>query len=148
MKARGPIVTKEVPFGSALYDEVTELRRVLLRAPLGLDFTPEELAREKDDIHVAAVEDGRVVGTLLLRSIDARTFRLMRMAVAHDMQGRGVGRALVEWAEGLLRDRGAELLMMHARATAIGFYEKRGYRAVGSSFLEQGIPHVRMEKRL
>lgn len=148
MKAGSPIVIEEVPYGSALYDEVTELRRVLLRAPLGLDFTAEELAREKDDVHIAAVEDRRVVGTLLLRRVDTRTSRLMRMAVTHDMQGRGVGRALIARAEDLLRERRTELLMMHARVTAIGFYERCGYRAVGESFLEQGIPHIRMEKRL
>ncbi len=38
--------------------------------------------------------------------------------------------------------------MMHARATAIGFYEKCGYDRLGETFLEQGIPHVRMQKRL
>src|SRR5690606_36025981 len=38
---------REVPYGSPLYYAVTELRRELLRRPLGLDFTPEELAREK-----------------------------------------------------------------------------------------------------
>lgn len=142
------VVIEEVAFGSARYREVTALRRELLRKPLGLDFAPDELAREKDDRHLAAVSAGRVVGTLLLRGIDARTARIMRMAVACDMQQKGVGRLLVEHAEALMRGAGAELIMMHARATAVGFYRRCGYTVVGEPFPEQGIEHVRMEKRL
>lgn len=142
------VVTELVPYGSERYEEVTELRRALLRRPLGLDFTPEELQREKDDLHVAATLEGRVVGTVLLRRVDAGTWRLMRMAVADDAQGRGVGRRLVDEAERLLRARGVDVVMMHARGTAVGFYEKCGYRTVGGPFPEQGIPHIRMEKHL
>lgn len=142
-----PII-KEAPYGSALYDEVVELRRELLRRPLGLDFTPEELAQEKHDTHLAALDADRVVGTLLLRKVDERTARIMRMAVVPEAQGRAIGRALVEWAEGIARERGFETIMMHARSSAIGFYEKCGYHTVGDEFLEQGIPHIRMEKAL
>ena len=39
-------------------------------------------------------------------------------------------------------------LRLHARGTAVGFYLKCGYRTVGAEFLEQGIPHIRMEKEL
>ncbi|HEX7080538.1 MAG TPA: GNAT family N-acetyltransferase [Gammaproteobacteria bacterium] len=141
-----PVVIQEAPFGSPLYEEVTELRRALLRRPLGLDFTREDLEREREDTHLAAVEGGRVVGTLLLRRVNERTARIMRMAVAEDKQGRSIGRALVERAEALARDAGFETVMMHARATAVGFYVKCGYASVGEEFLEQGIPHVRMEK--
>ena len=63
---------------------MTELRRELLRRPLGIDFTADELALERADTHLAAVEDGRLVGTLLLRSVDERTARILRMAVAAD----------------------------------------------------------------
>ena len=139
---------QEAPFGSPLYDAVTELRRELLRRPLGLDFTPEELERERHDTHLAAQDGGRLVGTLLLRTLDAHTARIMRMAVVPERQGRAIGRALVRHAEALARERGYGLLMMHARSTAVGFYEKCGYQTVGDEFIEQGIAHIRMEKRL
>jgi|SRR5690606_8443266 len=142
-----PII-QEVAFGSPLYAEVTELRRALLRRPLGLDFTADELAREKDDTHLAALDGDRVVGTLLLREVDPGTARIMRMAVLPESRGRAIGRALVAHAEALARERGFRRLMMHARSSAIGFYEKCGYTTVGDEFLEQGIPHIRMEKRL
>lgn len=142
-----PII-KEAPYGSPLYDEVVELRRALLRRPLGLDFTPEELAQEQHDTHLAALDDDRLIGTLLLRKVDERTARIMRMAVLPEAQGRAIGRALVERAEAIARKRGFDTVMMHARSSAIGFYEKCGYHTVGDEFLEQGIPHIRMEKAL
>ena len=37
---------------------------------------------------------------------------------------------------------------MHARETAVGFYEKLGYKVVGDKFTEVTIPHYVMEKKL
>jgi predicted GNAT family N-acyltransferase len=37
---------------------------------------------------------------------------------------------------------------MHARKTALGFYEKLGYRVAGDEFIEVTIPHYVMEKDL
>jgi predicted GNAT family N-acyltransferase len=37
---------------------------------------------------------------------------------------------------------------MHARKSAVGFYEKFGYRISGNEFIEVSIPHIVMEKKL
>ncbi|MEO8175011.1 MAG: GNAT family N-acetyltransferase [Sediminibacterium sp.] len=37
---------------------------------------------------------------------------------------------------------------MHARESAVGFYEKHGYKVVGDEFVEVTIPHFIMEKEL
>ena len=139
---------EEAAFGSALYEQLTELRRALLRRPLGLDFMPADLERERHDTHLAALENGRVIGTLLLRTVDAHTARIMRMAVTPEWQGRSVGTALVRHAEALAAQAGFETIMMHARTTAVGFYEKCGYTQLGEAFLEQGIPHMKMQKHV
>jgi predicted GNAT family N-acyltransferase len=38
--------------------------------------------------------------------------------------------------------------MMHARKTAVPFYERIGYQVAGEEFLEVGIPHYEMRKLL
>src|SRR5690606_11550587 len=81
---------EQAPFGSPLYDAVTALRYELLRRPLGLEFSPGELAREAHDTHLAALDGERIVGTLLLRTVDSHTARIMRMAVAPEHQGRAI----------------------------------------------------------
>jgi ribosomal protein S18 acetylase RimI-like enzyme len=76
------------------------------------------------------------------------TLRLRQMAVLNDLQGKGIGRALMNFAENLARDRGYKIMSMHARKNTIGFYEKMGYRVVGDEFQEITIPHFVMEKKL
>lgn len=74
--------------------------------------------------------------------------RLRQMAVNNNLQGKGVGRALMNFAENIARDQGFRRLTMHARKTAIGFYEHLGYQICSEEFEEVTIPHYVMEKRL
>jgi predicted GNAT family N-acyltransferase len=137
-----------IDHGTREYQQMVHLRNEMLRKPLGLTFTEEELEREKDDILMGAFEDDRLLGCCLLTPMDAGTVRLRQMAVPNSMQGKGVGRALMIFAENVARDLGYKKLSMHARKTAIGFYQKLGYSISGEEFLEVTIPHFVMEKAL
>ncbi|HTB25450.1 MAG TPA: GNAT family N-acetyltransferase [Puia sp.] len=139
---------KQIDYGTPEYDTMLRLRYDLLRKPLGLSFDPKELEKEKDDVLIGAFEDEKMLGCCLLTRIDSKTLRLRQMAVYNNLQGKGVGRALMIFAENIARDMGYEILMMHARVTAIGFYEKLGYVKKDGQFIEITIPHVIMEKRL
>jgi ribosomal protein S18 acetylase RimI-like enzyme len=70
------------------------------------------------------------------------------MAVIAGLQGKGIGKVLIQFAENIARDRGFKKIMMHARKSAIGFYEKMGYTIVGTEFEEVNLPHFLMEKNL
>ena len=70
------------------------------------------------------------------------------MAVQNNLQGKGIGAAMMNFAENLARDLGYTRIIMHARKSAIGFYEKLGYKVSGKEFQEISIPHIIMEKRL
>jgi N-acetylglutamate synthase-like GNAT family acetyltransferase len=139
---------KQIDYGSPDYEKMLRLRNDLLRKPLGLSFDPKELEKEKDDVLIGAFEDDRMLGCCLLTRIDSKTMRLRQMAVPNNLQGKGIGRALMIFAENIARDMGFQVLMMHARVTAIGFYEKLGYVKNDGQFIEITIPHVIMEKRL
>jgi predicted GNAT family N-acyltransferase len=52
------------------------------------------------------------------------------------------------FAENIARDLGYKKLCMHARKTAVGFYQKLGYGIAGEEFVEVTIPHFIMEKAL
>jgi predicted GNAT family N-acyltransferase len=139
---------KIVDHGSPEYQQMIKLRDDMLRKPLGLSFSQEELEREKENMHIAAFDDDEILGCCMLVEKDAETVRLRQMAVLNDLQGKGIGRALMNFAENLARDRGFKKITMHARKTVAGFYEKMGYDPVGEEFTEITIPHVVMEKRL
>ena len=55
---------------------------------------------------------------------------------------------MMNFAELVSRDKGYKKLIMNARETAVGFYEKLGYKPVGDKFTEVTIPHYVMEKQL
>jgi len=127
---------------------MVNLRMDILRKPLGLSFDPAELEKEKEDVLMGAFEDDRLLGCCLLTRQDQHTMRLRQMAVPNNMQGKGIGRALMIFAENIARDLGYKKLCMHARKTALGFYEKLGYTTNGEEFTEVTIPHYIMEKAL
>ncbi len=139
---------KQIDYGTPEYQKMVRLRNDLLRKPLGLSFDPKELEKEKDDVLIGAFEDDRMLGCCLLTQVDADTLRLRQMAVSNNLQGKGIGRALMIFAENIARDMGYQTLMMHARDTATGFYEKLGYVKKEGQFIEITIPHVIMEKKL
>ena len=127
---------------------MVNLRMEILRKPLGLSFDAAELEKEKEDVLMGAFEDEKLLGCCLLTRMDQHTMRLRQMAVPNSMQGKGIGRALMIFAENIARDLGYKKLCMHARKTALGFYEKLGYSASGEEFIEVTIPHYIMEKAL
>ena len=137
-----------IDHGTKEYQQMVNLRNEILRKPLGLYFTEEELEGEKDDILMGAFEDDRLLGCCILTPMGAGTVRLRQMAVPGNMQGKGVGRALMIFAENVARDLGYKKLCMHARKTATGFYQKLGYSVTGEEFVEVTIPHYTMEKSL
>ena len=137
-----------IDHGSKEYYQMVKLREDILRKPLGLSFTKEELEAEKNNLLMIAKEDDQMLGCCMLIEEDPQTVRLRQMAVLNDLQGKGVGRALMQFAENLARDRGYKRITMHARKNALGFYEKMGYRTIGEEFAEITIPHYIMEKEL
>ena len=70
------------------------------------------------------------------------------MAVHAAMQGQGLGTQLVRRLEAELSARAIERVALHARSTAVAFYERLGYRCVGEPFIEVGLDHRIMEKTL
>ena len=117
-----------------------DLRSRILRQG-GDDFVfPDD--DERVTVHLAAVDDdGRVVGVASLYRRDDG-WQLRGMAVDDDLQGTGVGRALLEAVHERFR---GEHLWANCRDTAVGFYERMGWRIVGEGYELVGVPHHRGE---
>lgn len=139
---------KQIDHGTDDYKLMVSLRDEMLRRPLGLVFEKAELEREKEDILLAAFEDDKMLGCCLLTEVDSQTVRLRQMAVRNNLQGKGVGHSIIRFAETLARDKGYRRVVMHARATAVGFYERCGYHVCSEEFTEITLLHKKMEKWL
>jgi len=137
---------KQIAFGGTEHKKEIELRYRILRQPLGLHYTQEQLAAEKDEFHFAAFDGEKLVGCLLMKAIDNKEIKMRQVAVDEDYQGKGVGKALVFFSEKFASENGFSLITLHARKTAIPFYEKLGYQVVGEEFIEVAQPHLKMRK--
>jgi len=137
-----------VPHGSCEYEEMVALRDDVLRRPLGLMFTPEQLGQELHDIHLACYVDGELVGCLILVPTTHDDVTMRQVAVRESMQRKGIGQAMVIESERHALARGYTRMILNARLSAVPFYERLGYAVVGPEFVEVTIPHRRMEKML
>lgn len=139
---------KIIDHGSPEYHQMIKLRDDILRKPLGLSFSQDELVLEKEQILIGAFDEDKMLGCCMLVDEGDSIVRLRQMAVNNNLQGKGIGRALMSFAENIARDKGYKRLTMHARKSAIGFYERLGYQICSDEFEEVTIPHFVMEKRL
>ncbi|MDP1993825.1 MAG: GNAT family N-acetyltransferase [Ignavibacteria bacterium] len=137
---------KQIAFGGTEHKKEIELRYRVLRQPLGLHYTQEQLAAEKDEFHFAAFEGDKLVGCLLMKTIGKEEIKMRQVAVDEDYQGKGVGKKLVLYSEKFTAENGFSLIILHARKSAVPFYEKLGYKIVGSEFTEVTLPHFKMKK--
>lgn len=142
------MVCNEALHGSAEYKQTVALRDEILRKPLYLTFCPEELAGEKDFFHLACRQEGALVACLVLQPVSDKQIRMRQLAVRTDVQKEGIGRTLVAYSESFARTHGYDEIVLHARETAVGFYEKLGYRREGDRFTEITVPHFLMRKVL
>ena len=79
---------------------------------------------------------------------DGDTAKLGRMAVAASARRRGIASRLLRAAEAHARTAGAARIALAAQTGALRLYERAGYVAHGERFLDVGIEHVMMDKRL
>jgi len=143
------ISIQRVQHGSAEYDLSVQLRREVLRWPLGLDFSDEDLEQEKSEIVLCAFSGESLVGTLNLAVVVSPNGLKMRQVAVHpDVQGTGIGRKLVDVAEQIAQQAEAGFIKLHARDTAVPFYLALGYSVEGDAFEEVGIPHRLMSKAI
>jgi predicted GNAT family N-acyltransferase len=130
--------------------EIEEAKRLRLRVFAGEQgISPEADVDGLDPAatHIVAVRRGSIVGTCRLRFGGERC-KLERMAVDMNLRGTGIGRELVAEAEREAARQGSTFVVLHAQRPAEGFYAGCGYAIEGEPFLEEGLPHVQMRKRL
>lgn len=131
-------------------DEVTAalaLRERIFCGEQGVSFEADQDGRDAEATHIVAVEEGEVIGTcrLLFRGTTAR---LGRLAVERDRRGDGVAAAILREADRVARAAGSRTVALHAQTYALSLYRQAGYDERGPTFVEEGIEHVAMEKRL
>lgn len=142
------ISTRVIDTTDAVYSQVYDLREEILRKPIGLSLSDEDLSADgKDDI-IIAEQDGEVLGCIMLKKTDdAQVIKFRQMVVKQNLQRSGVGKIIMNAAEQHSWQNGYNTITLHARTSAEEFYKRLGYTTTSDVFTEVGIPHVVMEKQ-
>jgi predicted GNAT family N-acyltransferase len=101
-------------------------------------------ALDKDCLHALAFSGGQAVGTARLLPDG----HIGRMAVLKPWRGRGIGGLLLDRLVEQARARGDRQVMLSAQAHALAFYRAHGFVEEGAEYLEAGIRHQAMRRRL
>ncbi len=134
--------------GPADWPEIVDLRTRVFVDEQGVPPEIEQDDRDATAVHVLSRDpSGRVVATgRLLVAGDRAT--IGRMAADASVRGRGHGAAVLAELHRQAVLRGVREVELHAQVPARRFYERAGYAAVGDEYVEAGIPHVTMVRRL
>jgi len=142
------VVVDEVKFASYAYGESLTLRRNILRTPLGIDFSDEEIQDEPNLIHLTAMRDGMLAGALVLKPHDDGRIQIKQMCVEPVYRHAKIGSLLIRHAERMTKMRKVKDIWLNARLDVQIFYERSGYLASGDPYMRVGIPHIYMHKAL
>jgi predicted GNAT family N-acyltransferase len=142
----GDIVT--VKHNDELYPQIVALRQRIFRNAQKKTYTPEELENDKHILYFAYINDGELIGVVGLENHSSEKAQLRQMGVHDKIQGKGIGRKLVEFLEEHARNLGLREIYLDSRCTACRFYARLGYNEYGTIYNKGGIPHIHMKKFL
>lgn len=139
---------KIIEHNSNEFQEFLKIRYDVLRKPLGLNYTDEQLAEEKNHIHIIAILNQEIIGGLILVKEENQQIKMRQVAISAQYQSKGIGQELVLFAEYYAKSNGFNYMHCHARDEASNFYKKLNYQIKGEGFQEVGILHYYMYKNL
>ncbi len=115
--------------------------------PPQVETAADVVADLAGSVGVVALVDGRLVGSVRIR-VDGRTLHIGRMAVVPDLQGRGIGAALLAAAEAVAPADEALLFTGHLSARNLRLYERAGYAEQRRARVDDQVELVFLRKPL
>ena len=101
---------------------------------------------DKDATHFYLLENGKITAYLRAYKKDENTAKIGR--VLSLTRGKGVGKAVVGFALSTLKNCGYKYVFVSSQKHAQGFYEKLGFETISDDYLEGGVLHVAMQKKV
>ncbi|HTF03515.1 MAG TPA: GNAT family N-acetyltransferase [Bacteroidia bacterium] len=138
---------KEITHRSPEWTDAVRLREKILREPLGSRFTDQELEEEKYHFQIAGFLDDAIIATAVLVP-EGDEMKMQRVVVTENLRSLNIGSEMMSFCENFASDKSFTVMYCHARDSAVNFYTKNGYTGIGDYFDEDGIPHLKMRKKL
>ena len=130
-----------------LTEEIKDLRYKTFVLEQGIAYNDEFEGDEDSCIHCCLFLENVLIATARV-GIEGDFARISRIAVKKEYRQQGKGTAIVRYAEKKAKELNKRSILIIAQVQARGFYEKLGYKAFGETFIDAGLPHLKMKKPL
>ncbi len=98
--------------------------------------------------HFIAYDGEKPIAAGRLRETDPKTGKVERVCVIPEYRGKHIGNLVMKEMERYAAEVGLEKIKLNAQTHAIPFYQKLDYEVTSPEFMDAGIPHRAMEKRI
>jgi predicted GNAT family N-acyltransferase len=102
---------------------------------------------EEDAVHFVSYQEGAPVAAGRFRVVDGFG-KVERICVLKEARNTGAGKAIMREIEVYAQKKALHKLKLNAQTHAIPFYANLGYEVVSEEFLDAGIPHKTMIKKI
>lgn len=138
-----------VPKTKEEFKEYYGLRWEILRKPWNRPKGSEKDDKEDSAHHIMAIENGKVIGVGRIHFNSEEEAQIRYMAVDPSFRGKNIGTQILKELERFAKENNAKRIVLNARKSAIGFYEKNNYKITEKAHTLFGsIEHYKMEKEL
>ena len=137
----------EQPISKEDFEIYNHLRYEILRKPWDQPHGSESDETDTESIHAFIKNNNIAIACGRVIFIDHSTAQIRTMAVHPNYQGKGLGKLVINYLEGISKKNNRAKIILHARENAVKFYENCGYRVKKTSYLLFGeIQHYLMDK--
>lgn len=133
---------------SPIYRDALSIRMTVFVEEQSVPKEIEIDEHEADCWHIVIYDNDKPVATARILMIDATVAKVQRVAVLKEFRKKHIGRELMQLVVPKAILLGAKVLKVGAQKHAVPFYIKLGYEIIGNEYLEAGIPHYDMIKKI
>ncbi|XXM74516.1 GNAT family N-acetyltransferase [Lysinibacillus sphaericus] len=137
----------EIAQSESQLEEVFSVRKTVFVQEQNVPVEEEIDEYENQSTHFILYDGGSPAGAGRFRLLDG-IGKIERICVLKSLRGKGAGREIMKAIEHYASRQSIPKLKLNAQTYAILFYEGLGYEVVSEEFMDAGIPHRTMVKKL
>lgn len=142
-------VRKTTDLLSTTYADALAIRKTVFVEEQNVDESLEIDDLEDQTLHLVGYVKNIPACTARLLKKENGDIKIQRVAVLKDYRGTGLGLKLIQEIERLaIKELNGSRLILDSQDHAIAFYEKADFTVEGDGFLDAGIPHHFMKKKI
>jgi predicted GNAT family N-acyltransferase len=140
-------VTVKIVENQKELEDAYSVRKTVFVEEQAVPLEEEIDAYENEANHFIMYHEGAPVGAGRFRFVDGYG-KVERICVLKEARKTGAGKAIMSSIENYAREKDIHKLKLNAQTHAIPFYAGLGYEVVSEEFMDAGIPHKTMVKKL